>query len=379
MNNPLASQLPLASSEMRGWPWTAESTSPPSVRPDGTPWPRVSIITPSLNQGPFLEETIRSVLLQSYENLEFIFIDGGSTDNSVDIIEKYQQRIDYCVSEPDDGQASAINKGFSRATGDIFTWLNSDDYLLPGALYTVANAYRSMPDAGAWFGGCQRVDEHGSLIGVHWPKGVSFRELGEWSSNWVQQPACFFSRSAWETCGPLDTNLYSAFDFDFWLKLAKRLPIETVDAELAAARIHQAAKSQRQRETMHAEIWAVMIRHGFERSAVAKMNERLADPSIAEMNAIREERDLARQQAARYAEELDTIHRNTLLSSRISRATRAMAKAYDLYASGDWPELRAALLQVLKNDPTWLGRRGFLSMLAQAYGFRRSRWTQQQS
>ncbi len=129
--------LPAAPPGKAGWPWTAEGPSLLQTMPDGAPWPRISIVTPSFNQGQFIEETIRSVLLQGYADLEYIVIDGGSTDGSVGIIKKYKRWLTYWVSEPDRGQSHAINKGFARATGGVLAWLNSDDLYAPGALRKV--------------------------------------------------------------------------------------------------------------------------------------------------------------------------------------------------------------------------------------------------
>ncbi len=122
----------------KGWPWENLSRPLPETMPDGRPWPRISIVTPSYNQGKFIEETIRSVLLQGYPNLEYIIIDGGSTDNSVDIIRKYESWLTYWVSEKDRGQSHAINKGWRLCTGEWFNWLCSDDILTPGALEIIA-------------------------------------------------------------------------------------------------------------------------------------------------------------------------------------------------------------------------------------------------
>jgi glycosyltransferase involved in cell wall biosynthesis len=138
MRCPRLDELPTPSEKKIGWPWTEQTNPLPDKMPDGSDWPRISIVTPSYNQGQFIEETIRSVLLQGYPNFEYIIIDGGSTDNSVEIIKKYDQFLSYWVSEPDNGQSSAINRGMNRASGVWFNWLNSDDILLPNAMFTLA-------------------------------------------------------------------------------------------------------------------------------------------------------------------------------------------------------------------------------------------------
>ncbi|HUI06242.1 MAG TPA: glycosyltransferase family 2 protein [Verrucomicrobiae bacterium] len=142
MRTPRLSELPLPPPGKSGWPWTEESRPVPDRMTDGREWPRISIVTPSYNQGRFIEETIRSVLLQGYPNLEYLVIDGGSTDGSVEIIQKYSQWFTYWCSEKDRGQAHAINKGLDRVTGQIGAYLNSDDYYLPNALAHVGRTYR---------------------------------------------------------------------------------------------------------------------------------------------------------------------------------------------------------------------------------------------
>ena len=150
MRCPALAELPAPEPGLTGWPWTEETPRLGATMPDGRPWPRVTVVTPSLNQARFLEETIRSVLLQGYPDLEYVVVDGGSNDGSREIIGKYERFFAWWASEADRGQADAIDKGLAQATGEIFNWVNSDDVLQPGALATVAQAMRGDIDA---FGG----------------------------------------------------------------------------------------------------------------------------------------------------------------------------------------------------------------------------------
>src|SRR5437660_7841664 len=146
MRPPSLIELPSPPVGKMGWPWTEETPPVGAGMHDASVLPRVSIVTPSFNQGPFLEETIRSVLLQGYPDLEYIIIDGGSTDDSVEIIRKYEKWLAYWVSEKDSGQTHAINKGFARSTGEIYAYLNSDDVYLPDALHNIASFFDKQPE-----------------------------------------------------------------------------------------------------------------------------------------------------------------------------------------------------------------------------------------
>lgn len=264
MRCPILSQLPAPPRGKKGWPWTEESLQLPDTMPDGHPWPRISIVTPSYNQGRFVEETIRSVLLQGYPDLEYIIIDGGSTDCSVEIIKKYEEWLTYWVSEPDRGQSDAINKGFQQASGQIYTWLNSDDYLLQEAVARIAEAHRASPVAGGWFGEALLVKDDGTVQIVYRPSRLDVEGLADWIKSHFLQPACFFSEKAWLKCGPLEEDLHYGMDFDLWLKISKEFFIEKVDSMLAAAHVHRDAKTQRNFGHMLAEIYIIQIRHGYE-------------------------------------------------------------------------------------------------------------------
>jgi len=237
--------------------------------------PTISIVTISYNQGQFLEKTIRSVLDQGYSHLEYVVIDGGSTDHSVDIIRKYEDRLAYWISEPDRGQSHALNKGFERCSGHLLGWLNSDDYFLPGALEAFAAAWREDPRAGAWVGDAQLVYPDGKIYKLQQPGPLHRDAIADWEVNGFSQPACLFSRAAWEACKPIDETLYIPMDFDLWMKMARDFTFRRIPSTLAAATIHPEAKTQAQVNLKHVEMWLVMIRYGYIDLAKRKMLEAL--------------------------------------------------------------------------------------------------------
>lgn len=212
--------------------------------------PKISIVTPSYNQGQFLEETIQSVLEQNYPNLEYIIIDGGSSDNSVDVIKKYESHLTYWVSEKDNGQTHAINKGLRRATGEILTWLNSDDLLLPCAVSMVADFFERYPDAGFVYGDCHVINENGTLFYVS--KAVPFeRNLLFYGRCLISQPASFFRRNVLDRIGYLDESFDFAMDIELWIRAAQsRIKFDALFYPLAAARVHGKAKTTSERHKM---------------------------------------------------------------------------------------------------------------------------------
>lgn len=206
------------------------------------PYPKITIITPSFNQGQFLEETIISVIGQNYPNLEYFIMDGGSSDNSVEIIKKYERHITYWVSEKDGGQSAAINKGFNRATGSILGWLNSDDMYLPGALRYIAARLRvNQPEL--IFGNCIHfVDQTPRTWGSD---VVANHERFDLTlCDYIIQPSCFWTQEAWHLTGLLDESFNFGFDWDWFIRAMKKsVNLRTDNKYLSMYRIHNTHKS----------------------------------------------------------------------------------------------------------------------------------------
>jgi glycosyltransferase involved in cell wall biosynthesis len=204
--------------------------------------PLVSIVTPSRNQAPFLESTIQSVLEQDYPEVEYLVIDGGSTDGSLEIIKRHQKKLAYWVSEPDQGQTDAINKGFSKAKGEIFAWLNSDDLFLPGTITRAVNYLIAHPETGMVYGDADFIDESGNVIG-HFPaRQTDYRRLRQGYVHIPQQSA-FFRASLWKRVGPLDPSFYFAMDYDLWVRIARQARIAYVPDLWSLFRLHRDAKT----------------------------------------------------------------------------------------------------------------------------------------
>lgn len=206
--------------------------------------PKISVITPSFNQGQFLERTIQSVLCQNFPNLEYIIIDGGSTDNSVEIIKKYDRYLTYWVSEKDKGQSHAINKGFEKATGDILAWINSDDTYVPNALHIVADYFSKNAHVDFLYGDVIFIDEGGNLIKRH--KELEFDLVMGLCIGFgliIQQQSAFWSRQIYDKLGGLREDLHFYMDGEYWQRIALvGFNIKHIPCFLACYRLHKMAK-----------------------------------------------------------------------------------------------------------------------------------------
>jgi glycosyltransferase involved in cell wall biosynthesis len=241
MKLPTFQELPSPPADKTGWPWVGYSLVPHIDL--SKKYPKITIVTPSFNQGAFIEETIRSVLLQGYPNFEYIIIDGGSTDDTLKVIKKYEQWITYWISESDNGQSDAINKGLAKSTGDIFNWLCSDDYLEKDALFNIAQAFEQRE--------ANVVCATARLLltdqTVSYAKTTLVDALEEMIFKaHICQPATFFSMVAVKNMGLLNTQLHYAMDAEWWVKyllLFGNSGIAEIEATVANYRYHSSSKS----------------------------------------------------------------------------------------------------------------------------------------
>jgi glycosyltransferase involved in cell wall biosynthesis len=258
-------------SERPDWPWNAGHGQQQRVADSGD-MPRITIITSSYNKAEYLERAIRSVLLQGYPDLEYLVIDGGSTDGSVDIIKRYENRLAYWVSEPDRGQSHALNKGLERATGEIVGWVHADDMLFPGALHTLAAAYNATPGAAIYSGAGAKIDENDNILKT--VKSRPYDPVLFRTRCTMFQPSTFINRAALDAAGHLDESLHFWMDWDLYLRLVRHGSVATLDDPIGMWRAHQDTKTRAGSYVeQRREIARIARRHNgyFDRNNVAFM------------------------------------------------------------------------------------------------------------
>jgi glycosyltransferase involved in cell wall biosynthesis len=246
------------------------------ARPRGKPsaaneLPSITLVTPSFNQAAFLERTLRSVLDQDYPNLEYIVMDGGSTDGSVDIIRRYASRLHYWQSRPDGGQTAAVNAGWRKGTGEIVAWLNSDDYYLPGALLFAGEYFRDHPETWVMYGSVQLVDDCGKPEGF---AGEPFdRRTMITSHNVIPQSSSFLRRAALGLVGEMDESLCYVMDLDLFMRIADHSAPVYVPRALSCQTVHSQAKTTKDRWPMGDE--RTMVRRRYARGGLERLHVRL--------------------------------------------------------------------------------------------------------
>jgi glycosyltransferase involved in cell wall biosynthesis len=235
--------------------------------------PKISIVTPSFNQSHYLETTIQSIVNQNYPNLEYIIMDGGSTDGSVNIIKKYSNFITYWESNPDNGQADAIYRGFEKSTGEIIAWINSDDYYLDGAFTYVEEFFAQHPEIQWVVGNGIFVDENNKkLLDCYCPP-VDYDRLLHFGMTFIQ-PTMFIRRESFFTCGGFDPKLKFSFDYDLVLRLSTRSPPGKINSMLTAFRLHKTSKTNTISEINYLEDQYLRKKYGSGYSKYIKFNYR---------------------------------------------------------------------------------------------------------
>ena len=406
MRSATIAELPPPPPGRTGWPWTEETRQVPDTLPNGSPWPRVSILTPSYNQAQFIEETIRSVLLQGYPNLEYIIIDGGSTDGSVDIICKYEPWLAHWVSEPDDGQSDALNKGLRQAQGEVTGWLNADDTYCPGAAVNAAGYLATHLESAAVYSDCNVVDESGATQSLLKAGEFSLRRLV--FRNFIPQPTVFVRRDILEEVGGWNGELHFIMDYDLWMRIGLRQhTMQYLPGTWANFRLHADSKTTSQPGKFRDET-VISLDHLFSDPGLSPQLAHLGRKAIgftylgaacagyaekrideAQVNLVR-----AIQVAPEIVEDYDQLMR-VLLSNvlreedpiqylrlffdhlpepaaRLVRLrNRALSdlwvqQAFRSYWDGDFAIVPGVLAKAICHRPAWLRNRGVASILARS-------------
>lgn len=253
MRCPRLEDLPAPPEGRTGWPWTIETPQLPGATAAGPPWPRLSIVVASLNQGTYIEEMIRSILLQGYSDVEFILIDGGSTDETQAIVARYEKWISYHVSEPDRGQSHAFNKGLKVITGHLFSIFDTDDVFLPDTFKLVGEAHVQAPDQ-IIAGGVLRFWEGSDTTELFVPSDITAQKYAAWWNNDHGQPGVFFPSCYLGTAGLLDESLHCVMDYEFMCRYLTITGCILVRAPIAKARYHASCKSMARTDYFFLEI-----------------------------------------------------------------------------------------------------------------------------
>lgn len=328
--------------------------------------PLVSIVTPSYNQGQFLEETILSVLNQDYPNVEYIVVDGGSTDGSVDIIRKHEHRLACWVSEPDDGQADAINKGWRLARGEIVAWLNSDDTYVPGAVRTVVQYLQNHPQVDMIYGHMRIMDGSGKAIRTHKPPVDFDRDSLIDRGDVIAQQTVFLRKHVLDKVGMLDTSLYYSMDVDLFTRIATNFTVRGIPVVIANFRLHPDCKTYVVSLEMVMETYRVAKKHG--RTGIILAGGLLASRwgEFLARDSSKATREWIERDWANIPPELSAVLQ-PFKGSIVSKAYRKAASIHSL--AEQWPAAVACFWNGIREDPSMLLRDKILLRVPRACGY----------
>ena len=236
--------------------------------------PRFSVVIPTLNQAETIEDTLLSLIHQNYPNLEIIVADGGSSDATASVLNRYREHLNAVLPGPDKGQSDAINKGFARASGDIFFWLNSDDYLLPGALWRVAASFQADANLEFVVGAGDVISLDHQFLRHIPPMAMDEATMLNWKNDqWVMQQCCFWTKELWQRVGGVDEQLHLLMDYDLWFRFSRRTRAAMINEKLAVMRFYPETKTVKQRKKTSEELAYVYAKNG----ALASLREQVAD------------------------------------------------------------------------------------------------------